>query len=227
MQIKRNARATTDLKQDAGACRVGLPAVEQPVLLGLQRRKQAEDFLHHPEALVVIDNGKRRLGVAGVALLDRGAQFGELVADELAQPDDRLTLPRIAAHQIGHPVERYRKLLYGCRIRFEIAVAASQQIPALAGLGALHQVEHAVELFAHRHRMLHPQVVALVARVEPEGGRHDHGRQRRGNEEAPIEQSERFRAGQRGAHDACDFAGALASADGQFPVRTIDITGLK
>ena len=61
------------LKQDAGACRVCLPAVEQPVLLGLERRKQAEDFLHQPEALVVLDNGERRLGVAGVALLDGGA----------------------------------------------------------------------------------------------------------------------------------------------------------
>ncbi len=162
--------------------------------------------------------------MAGLALLDGGAQFGELVADELAQPNDRLTLPRVAAHQIGHPVERCRKLLDGRGIRFEITVAAGQQIPALAGLRALHQVEHPAELLAHRQRMLHPLAVALVARVEPEGGRHDHGRQRRGNEEAPIEQSERFGAGQRGAHDACDFAGALASADGQFPVRAIDMT---
>ena len=54
--------------------------------------------------------------------------------------------------------------------------------------------------------------VALVASAEPERRGHDQASQPSGDDQAPIEQSERLLIGQRRAHGGRGFAGALAPA---------------
>ena len=106
-------------------------------------------------------------------------------------------------------VERRGKLIGRGVIGRQISVAAGEQIAALARFHALHQGEHCGDLTAHRERMQHPLVVALIPGAEPKRRSDDQGRERSRDDEAPIERGKRLRVGHaERARSAC-FTGTL------------------
>ena len=88
------------LQQHPGARRDRLARRQKPVLLRLHIADAAADFLHQLETLVAVDDGERRVVVAGLVRIDCGAQLGELVLDELAKLRQIFDLLRIVARQI-------------------------------------------------------------------------------------------------------------------------------
>ena len=127
-----------------------------------------------------------------LALFHRRAQLGEFVRDSLPKLGELVLLLLFVTDQITQLAKRARKFGDGHFVWAEIAVSAGQQISALTGLRTLNEIERLRYLIAHRKRAHYPLVVAPVASAEPECRGHDQGRKRRGDDQAPVEQSERL-----------------------------------
>ena len=180
------------LEQHAGARRGCLARGQQPVLFGLHAADAAADFLHQPKTSVAIDGGERSVAVAGFVGLNRGAKLIELVVDELAELGEIFNLFRIVADQILRALQHVGQLRKRHLIGPEIKLLPGQQKAALPRFRALHEAQDARQLRAHFERVLHPLVVVFVARAEPKCGGHDESRERRGDDQTAVQQSQRY-----------------------------------
>ena len=166
------------------------------------------NLLHQPETLVAIDDGQRRVVLAGFVGIERRRQFAEFVRDELTELRQIFDLHGVVRDQLLCVLEQPGQLLKRHLVGLQIKTLPRQQITALSGFRALHETENAHQLRAYFERVLHPLVVAFVARAEPECRGHDEGRKQGGDHKTPVQQSQRFWLGFR----LCQLLARVGSA---------------
>ena len=175
-----------DLDQRDRSRRLGAPVCHELVFRRRHRHDMRLDRLHQLHAGIGVDGGHGGVAPAGGRVVDRGLEFGQLPADQVAKLHQRRRLRRIVLHQFAGLGEQGWNLS-GCGlVGRKVDVAARQQEAPLAAFGAAHQDQHLRQLIAHQQGMPHPLALRGDAGADPQHPGDDGGRQRRGDEQIAV-----------------------------------------